>query len=280
MRTIKCTTVAALAALAAASTASAQTPTQPGDGSLVFNPDMRQWAFRAAGVPWFCMADGRCVQIRFDGVAPGQLATAEITALGFAGGTYYLAVRHADIAGGRQQAFRCAAESCAPSDMPAGDFAFLGTHSLMLQGRLQSRTAILARAADAPERSRLMWCSDRACTEQAFTRDNRYDLAFMGVAPMDGRTRIWLRERSGTVFGCAPGGTAGDDRIDCTPTSMVFPDVAAPTAADPSEPNLQAMVAAVEAAIRRGNWAEADRLIAEGRSRFPSQPQWAQFAQR
>src|SRR6185369_2171403 len=91
MRTIKCTTVAALAALAAASTASAQTPTQPGDGSLVFNPDMRQWAFRAAGVPWFCMADGRCVQIRFDGVAPGQLATAEITALGFAGGTYYVA---------------------------------------------------------------------------------------------------------------------------------------------------------------------------------------------
>src|SRR6185369_6316993 len=62
--------------------------------------------------------------------------------------------------------------------------------------------------------------------------------------------------------------------------SMVFPDVAAPTAADPSEPNVQAMVAAVEAAIRRGNWAEADRLIAEGRSRFPSQPQWAQFAQR
>ena len=268
---------AALAVLAAASPALAQS--QPGDGSLMINPDARQWAFRAAGVPWICMADGRCVQIRVDGMAPGLIVGAEIAGLGFAGDAYYLALRHADVAGGRQQAFRCTAEACARSDLPPGEFAFLGTHSLMLQVRLQSRAAILARPADAPDRSRLMWCTDRACTEQAFTRDNRYDLTFMGTAPMDGRNRVFLRERGGTVFACAPTEAAGEDRFDCTPTALVFPDVAA-SAGEPSEPDQNSLVAAVEDAIRRGNWAEADRLIAEGRARFPAQPQWAQFERR
>jgi len=251
-----------------------------GDASLVFNPDMRQWAYRDAGVPSFCTAGGRCSPIRFDRVAAGQIAAAEITPLGFAGGTYYLALRRADLAGARQQAFRCVADSCAPAEMPAGDFAFLGTHSLTLQGRLQSRTAILARAADAPERSRLLLCTDRACTEQAFTRDNANDLAFMGAAPMDGRNRLWLRARNGSVIGCAPSETAGEDRLDCSPTAMVFADPVAPATADNTDSDAQSITAAIEDAIRRGNWAEADRLIAEGRSRFPAQPQWAQFERR
>src|SRR5688572_2592405 len=81
---------AALAVLAAASPALAQS--QPGDGSLMINPDARQWAFRAAGVPWICMADGRCSQIRFDGVSPGLIAAAEVAGLGFAGEAYFLAL--------------------------------------------------------------------------------------------------------------------------------------------------------------------------------------------
>ena len=274
-----CKRLAAAAMFAVALPAAAQTPAQPNDGSLVLNPDARQWAFRTAGIPWICMADGRCVQIRFDGVAPGQLAAAEIAPLGFAGNTYYLAVRHADLAAGRQRAFRCVADSCKPADLPPGDFAFLGTHSLTLQLRLQSRTAILVRAADAPERSRLMWCTDRDCAEQAFTRDNRFELTFLGSAPMDGRSRAWVRERNGSVFGCGPAEGAGEDRFDCTPTTLVFPDVAAP-ASEPSDADPQALIASIEDAIRRGNWGEADRVIAEGRARFPQQPQWAQLTQR
>lgn len=162
----------------------------------------------------------------------------------------------------------------------------------MLQLRLQSRTAILARAADAPERSRLTWCTDRECTEQAFTRDNRFDLAFLGIAPMEGRSRVWLRERSGTVFGCAPVEGPGEDRFDCTPTTLAFPDVAASTS-EPSEADPLAVIAArkrlddarrdaftksepiaraANDAILRNDRATADRLVAQVRLIDPSGP--------
>ncbi|MGE4012044.1 MAG: hypothetical protein AB7G15_07915, partial [Alphaproteobacteria bacterium] len=281
----------------AGSPAWAQAPAQPRDGSLFFNPGTSQWAFRSAGVAWICMPDGKCAQIGFDRVTPAQIAGAEITSLGFADATYYVALRHPELASGQAQIFRCTAENCVASEIPPGDATLLGTYAVVQQSRVLGRVAILARDAGATPRSHLMWCTDRACTEQPFTRDNPYDLALIGSAPVDGVNRVWLRERAGNVFRCSP----ADANFECVATGMNFPDpvpavavppvtvppviippvavppVAVPPVVDQTAPAAFAMV---EDAIRRGNWAEADRLILEGKTRFPREPQWGQFDRR
>ncbi|HEY7609614.1 MAG TPA: hypothetical protein VIF14_10325 [Alphaproteobacteria bacterium] len=243
---------------------------------LLFNPYANHWVFRAEGVPWLCVQDGRCSKIRFERVADEDLPAAAITSLGFADRAFYVTLQHPRHQDGRPQVFRCTADGCSKFELEPGEFTFLGTFAVKQRDRVTGKTAILARHDGDPARSRLLWCADSGCSELPLTRENRYDLAFLGAAQFEGRARFWLRETSGSVLSCAqPEAEAG--RLDCERTGLAYPEF---PAADAGELDQRALAAAIEDALKRRNIAEAERLLAEAQGRFPGAPQWGQLSQR
>ncbi len=266
---------AALALTAAGSSAFAQQARPAPYTPLLFNPHANHWAFRAEGVPWLCVQDGRCARLRFERIADDDLPAAAIASLGFADRAFYLAFQHPRYQDGRPHVFRCTADGCAKFELDAGEFVLVGTFSVKQRDRLVGKTAILARHDTDPTRTRLLWCADSGCSEHPLTRDNRYDLTLLGAARFEGRDRVWLREQDGAVLSCAQP-DAEADRLDCERTSLVYPEFPA----DPGALDQHALAAAIEDALRRGNFAEAERLLSEGRARFPGQRQWDQLAQR
>jgi len=274
MRTILLAAACALAPAALALPAQAQTAPRPYT-ALLFNPYANHWVFRTMGEPWICVQDGRCTRLKFDRVNDADLAAADIAALGFADRVFYLSLQHPRYQDGRPQVFRCTADACARFELDPGEFAFLGTFDVKQRDRTAAKTAILAKHDRDPSRSRLLWCADSGCTEHEITRDNRYDLAFLGFARFEGRERFWLREKSGLVLSCAQP-EADADRLGCERAAVAYPEVPAGDA----ELDQAALAGAIEEALKGGNYGEAERLLAEGDARFPGQSIWAQMRQR
>jgi hypothetical protein len=266
---------AALVLAATAPSALAQQGAPSPYAPLLFNPYANHWVFRAEGVPFLCVQDGRCARLRFERIGDEDLPAAGMTSLGFADRVFYLAVQHPRHQDGRPHVFRCTADGCSRFELDPGEFTHLGSFAVKQRDRVAGKTAILARHDADPSRSRLLWCADSGCSESAFTRENRSDLVFLGAARFDGRDRLWLREKSGTVLSCGQPDPEAD-RIDCERTSLAYPEFPAGDA----ELDQRGLATAIEDALKRGNVAEAERLLAEAQSRFPGVAQWGQFAQR
>ena len=264
----------ALGAVVPALPAEAQTSPRPYT-ALLFNPNANHWVFRSMGDPWICVQDGRCTRLKFDRVNDADLAAADIVSLGFADRAFYLALQHQRYQDGRQQVFRCTADGCSRFELDPGEFTFLGTFAVKDRDRTVAKTAILAKHDKEPTRSRLLWCADSGCSENEITRDNRYDLAFMGAATVEGRARFWLRDQSGQVLSCAQP-EADADRLGCERAAFAYPEFPA----GPAQLDQAALAAAIDAALKGGNYAEAERLLAEGEARFPGQSAWAPLRQR
>jgi hypothetical protein len=267
---------AALALAATIPPALAQQAAPASYTPLLFNPHANHWAFRTDGVPWLCVQDGRCAKLRFERIADEDLPAAAIASLGFADRAFYLAFQHPRHLDGRPNVFRCTADGCSKFELDPGEFTYLGSFAVKQRDRVASKTAILARHDSDPTRSRLLWCADSGCSELPITRENRTELAFLGAARFEGRDRIWLRDKSGTVLSCGQP-EAEADRLDCERTSLTYPEF---PAADAGELDQRALAAAIDDALKRGNLGEAERLLAEAQARFPGQAQWVPLAQR
>ncbi len=240
---------------------------------LLFNPYANHWVFRAEGTPWICVQDGRCTKLRVERLSDEDLAAARIESLGSADRAFYLTVQHPRHADGRPQVFRCTVDGCGRFELDPGEFAHVGTFAVKQRDRVSGMTAILARHDSDPARSRLLWCGDSGCSELPFTRENRVDLMLLGAARFDGRDRVWLREKSGTVLSCGQPQPEAD-RLDCERTSLAYPEFPS----DDADP--RALAAAIDDALKRNNIGDAERLLSEAKARFPGQPQWAPFEQR
>jgi hypothetical protein len=257
----------------------------PAYKDLVFNRASGVYAFRLGGVPWICPANSFCKPVRFDGVADKDLATAEIASLGYADRRYFLSFRPT-AANAKTTIFNCLDDRCAKLDNETGDAVLLDTYQVKQGNDVATRSAILRNLDSRNGRSQLLWCGESGCAELPATRDTELYLNLMGKARYDNANRVWLRERAGWVMECRQGEEGIDDRLNCDRTDMAFNDFprTAPGPASPppapqtaAEPDQRALSAALDSAIRNGDFATADRLLTEGNRRFPRQPVWTQY---
>ncbi|MCW5770197.1 MAG: hypothetical protein KIT16_01075 [Rhodospirillaceae bacterium] len=277
MRNVGLRSAFAALVLALSSAAFGQTPPS-GYAPLAFDPDAGMWAFRIDGVATVCVKDGACKPLTFRGIADDKAAAATVVALGRADRAFYLSVQNPDIEKGEQRLFRCTVDGCRALSTDGADFVALGAVDIRRRDRATRRVAVLANPADPAGTSRLLLCDDDGCVEQAVTRDNRYRLFYLGRSLQDGRNRIWLRDKGGAVLACFQDVEGESTSLTCRPSDLAFP--AAPDLAGGSDLDQASLVKAFEAALARGNFAEADRLLAEGLVRFPGQAMWAQLQSR
>ncbi|MGE0734485.1 MAG: hypothetical protein AB7G15_08515 [Alphaproteobacteria bacterium] len=248
---------------------------------LLFNPNTNEAVFRISGAPWVCPAAEPCVRLKFDKIADTVLPGAGIVALGIADRNFYVSLQHTAINAGRAAVYNCTKDGCFRDAMDVGEFTSLGSYSARQSNRTVGKAAILRRSDRVAGKSQIFWCSDAACAEIPLTRENNYELSFLGRARFEARDRVWLRDKSGLVLTCFQDDVDKDDELKCEPTQLAFgvlPATAQPV--DPAEPNQAAIAAALDAALRGGNLIDADRWLGEGLMRFPGHPTWAQYQQR
>jgi hypothetical protein len=126
------------------------------------------------------------------------------------------------------------------------------------------------------------------------TRDAEMHLSYMGNARKDGRTVAWLRDQSGAVLSCAQAEEGVSDQIACEKTQLVLADfpAAAMAAAPPppapppavvsttSDADRNALAAAIDRAIVNGDYAGADRLLADATRRYQGSAAWPPLQQK
>ncbi|HYR65146.1 MAG TPA: hypothetical protein VEP47_03400, partial [Reyranella sp.] len=107
----------------------------------------------------------------------------------------------------------------------------------------------------------------------------------------DGRVVAWLRDKSGAVLSCAQAEEGVSDQLVCEKTKMVLGDFPAVTAAAPTTPapapapstsdaDRNALSAAIDRAIATGDFANADRLLADAARRYAGNAVWPPLQQK
>lgn len=291
MSTIRLSLIAV--ALAWANVAVAQTPPYPPEGysSLLFDPADTKYVFRLGGAPWICRGDTFCKPIKIDGVADKDLTQAAIEPLGVAGARYFLSYKQANFEKGKEVALSCSEERCSKLDSTVGDVSPLGTFQVKQGDRLVTRTALLRQVETQNHRVQLLWCTENDCSELPLTRDAEQHLSYMGSGRKDGRTMSWLRDPSGAVLSCAQPEEGVSDQLACEKTQLVLSDfpaaVAAPTppapppaAASTSDADRNALSASIDRAIMNGDFAGADRLLADATRRYAGSAAWPPLQQK
>lgn len=280
-------------ALALGTSAPLKAQTYPPDGysPLLFDPADTKYAFRLNGMPWLCRGDTFCKPIKIDGVADKDLAQATIEPLGSAGPRYFLAYKQANFEKGKEVILACTEERCSKLDSTVGDATALGTFQVKQGDRTANRAAILRRLEARNGRAQLLWCTENDCSELPATRDAELSLSYMGSGRADGRSVAWLRDKSGAVLSCAQPEDGVSDQLVCEKTKMVLADfpaaqaaaAAAPPLAPPpagSDADRSALSAAIDRAITTGDFANADRLLADATRRYAGNAAWPPLQQK
>jgi hypothetical protein len=289
--------IAAVSAHGVASQAQSYPP--EGYAPLLFDPGDTKYVFRLNGMPWICRGDTFCKPVKIDGVADKDLAQAAIEPLGFAGPRYLLSYKQANFEKGKEMVLSCTEERCSKLDATAGDVAWLGNFQVKQGDRTLGRTAILRRLEAKAGRAQLLWCTESDCSELPITRDTESYLTYMGSGRSDGRTVAWLRDKSGAVLSCGQAEEGVSDQLACDKSRIVLKDFpAAPTvaAAPPPPPpaapapaapapaandaERAALAASIDRAIVAGDFATADRLMADATRRFAGSSAWPPLQQR
>lgn len=271
----------------------AQTYPPEGYAPLLFDPADTKYAFRLNGMPWLCRGDTFCKPVKIDGVADKDLAQAAIEPLGSVGPRYFLAYKQANFEKGKEMVLACIEERCGKLDSTAGDATGLGTFQVKQGDRTASRAAILRRLEAKNGRAQLLWCTETDCAELPVTRDAELYLSYMGSGRADGRSAAWLRDKSGAVLSCAQPEDGVSDQLVCEKTRMVladFPAAQAAAAAAPPPPpapppagsdaDRNALSAAIDRAITTGDFANADRLLADAARRYAGNAAWPPLQQK
>jgi hypothetical protein len=287
--------VAAGVALSFPGIAAAQTSAYPpaGYSPLLFDSTDTKYVFRLNGTPWICRGDTFCKPIKIEGVADRDLAQATIEALGFAGPRYFLSYKQGNFEKGKEVALSCTEERCSKLDSIVGDTSPLGTYQVKQGDRVVTRTALLRQVEAKNGRAQLLWCTENDCSELPLTRDTELYLSAMGSGRNDGHTVAWLRDKSGAVLSCAQPEEGLSDQLACEKTKIVLSDfpaaVAAPTPAptpSPAPPSTtsdadrNALSAAIDRSITTGDFAGADRLLADAARRYAGNAAWPPLQQK
>ena len=283
--------VAAVAVVALSNVASAQTQAYPpaGYSPLLFDPTDTKYVFRLNGAPWICRGDTFCKPLKIEGVADKDMPQATIESLGFAGPRYFLAYKQTNFEKGKPVALSCLEERCGKLDTTVGDTRTLGTFQVKQGDRTVMRTALLRQVEANNGRAQLLWCADSGCSELPLTRDAELYLAYMDKGRSDGRSVAWLRDKSGAVFSCAQPEEGVSDQLTCEKSRIVLSDFpaasappAAPTAAAPvaSDADRVALASSIDRAIVAGDFANADRLLADATRRYAGHAAWPPLQQK
>jgi hypothetical protein len=279
-------------ALAGGNLAAAQTAAYPPEGysSLLFDPVDTKYVFRLNGTPWICRGDTFCKPVKIEGVADKDLAQAAIEPLGVAGARYFLSYKHANFEKGKEVALACREERCGKLDSTVGDTSPLGTFEVKQGDRVVTRTALLRQLNVRNRRAQLLWCTESDCAELPLTRDAEQHLSYMGSGRRDGRTVSWLRDQSGSVLSCAQAEEGVTDQLVCEKTQLVLSDfpaasTPAPTpppvaALPPSDADRNALAASIDRSIGLGDFAGADRLLADATRRYAGSAAWPPLQQK
>ena len=278
--------------------ASAQAQGYPADGysPLLFDSSETKYVFRLNGTPWICRGDSFCKPIKIDGVADRDLALAAIEPLGIAGARYFLSYRQENFEKGKEVALSCNEERCAKLDSSVGDTSPLGTFQVKRGDRVLTRTALLRRLEAKNGRAQILWCTENDCSELPVTRDAELYLAAMGNDRSDGRTKAWLRDKSGAVLSCAQPEEGVSDQLACEKTRLLLSDFPAVAVAQPARPPAPApapapqssttdadrnnLSAAIDRAIAAGDFATADRLLVDATRRYAGYAAWPALQQK
>ncbi|MCX7363478.1 MAG: hypothetical protein NTV97_16720, partial [Alphaproteobacteria bacterium] len=285
--------LAAGAAFALGNVAAAQAPAYPPEGyaPLLFDSTDIKYVFRLNGAPWICRGNTFCKPIKIEGVADKDLAQATIEPLGFAGARYFLSYRQANFEKGKGVALSCTDERCSKLDSTVGDTSPLGVFQVKQGDRVVTRAALLRRAEARNGRAQLLWCTESDCSEMPLTRDADLRFTSMGTGRHEGRAVAWLRDRSGAVLSCAQPEEGVSDQLVCDKSSIVLPDfpaLAATVAPTPApapvvvapDADRNALSAAIDRAITGGDFANADRLLADAVRRHAGYAAWPPLQQR
>lgn len=275
----------------ATSIASAQTQAYPPGGyaPLLFDPTDTKYVFRLEGAPWICRGDTFCKPLKIEGVADKDLPQATMEALGFAGPRYFLSYKQTNFEKGKPVVLSCVEERCGKLDTTVGAAHTLGTFQVKQGDRTMTRTALLRQVEARNGRAQLLWCADSGCSELPLTRDAELYLAYMDNGRSEGRSMAWLREKSGAVFSCAQPEDGVSDQLTCEKSKLVLSDFpaatappAAPVAAAPvgSEANRAALASSIDRAIIAGDFANADRLLADATRRYAGNAAWPPLQQK
>jgi hypothetical protein len=262
---------------------------------LLFDAGDSKFVFRLNGTPWICRGDTFCKPIKIEGAADKDAAQATIESLGFAGPRYFLSYRQANYEKGKDVVLSCMEERCSKLDSITGASTALGSYQVKRGDRLAGRTAFLRQVDMRNSRAQVLWCSETDCSELPLTRDNELYLAAMGNSQNEGRATTWLRDKSGAVLSCAQPEEGVSDLLACEKTKLVlgdFPNAVAPpppppqAAAPPPAPppatdaERNALAASIDRAITSGDFATADRLLADATRRYAGSAAWPPLQQK
>jgi hypothetical protein len=287
---------AAALALAGANIAVAQTTLYPpaGYSPLLFDSSDTKYVFRLNGTPWICRGDTFCKPIKIEGVADKDAAQAAIESLGFAGSRYFLSYRQANFEKGKDVVLACTEERCGKLDSVVGASQPLGTYQVKQGDRVVTRAALLRQVEAKNGRAQLLWCSETDCSELPLTRDSEVYLSAIGSGRHEGRGVAWLRDKSGAVLSCAQPEEGKSDQLACEKTKIVLSDFPAATAAAPPptlptpappapsaiDAERNTLAASIDRAIATGDFATADRLLADATRRFAGNAAWPPLQQK
>jgi hypothetical protein len=296
MAAIRVLLAAAGLALTLPNIAAAQTAAYPpaGYSPLLFDSADTKYVFRLNGTPWICRGDTFCKPIKIDGVADKDAAQATIESLGSAGPRYFLSYRQANYEKGKDIALSCTEERCSKLDSIVGAAYPLGTYQIKQGDRVLTRTALLRQVDAKNGRAQLLWCTESDCSELPLTRDAELYLSAMGSGRNEGRVVAWLRDKSGAVLSCAQPEEGISDQLACEKTKIVLSDfpaaAAAPATPAPapapaptpttSDADRNALSAAIDRAITSGDFANADRLLADAARRYAGNAAWPPLQQK
>jgi len=291
MSMVRLSLMAVAIALVGGNFAAAQTAYPPeGYSSLLFDPVDTKYVFRLNGTPWICRGDTFCKPVKIEGVADKDLTQAVIEPLGVAGARYFLSYKQANFERGKEVALACREERCGKLDATVGDISPLGTFEVKQGDRVVTRTALLRQLDARNRRAQLLWCTENDCSELPLTRDAEQHLSYMGSGRKDGRTVSWLRDQSGSVLSCAQAEESVTDQLACERTQLVlsdFPAAATPAPPPPpvaavstSDADRNALAASIDRAIGLGDFAGADRLLADATRRYAGSAAWPPLQQK
>lgn len=283
--------VAAVAAVALGNVASAQTQVYPpaGYSPLLFDPTDTKYVFRLNGAPWICRGDTFCKPVRIEGVADKDLPQATMKSLGSAGPRYFLSYKQTNFEKGKPVVLSCLEERCGKLDATIGDAHTLGTFQVKQGDRAVTRTALLRQVDARNGRAQLLWCADSGCSELPLTRDAELYLSYMDSRRSDGHSVAWLRDKSGAVFSCAQPEDGISDQLTCEKSKIVLsdfpatptpPPAPAPAAPVASDADRVALASSIDRAILAGDFANADRLLADATRRYAGNAAWPPLQQK
>ncbi|MDF3075090.1 MAG: hypothetical protein K0S54_2757 [Alphaproteobacteria bacterium] len=288
--------LATAATVAFANGAAAQTPAYPPENyaALLFDPVEVKHVFRLDGMPWICRGDTFCKPVKIDGVADRDLKQATIEPLGYAGRRYFLSYSQANLQKGRPVVLSCEDTRCEKLDAAVGPTSSLGVYQVKDGDRVLTRIALLRQLDERKGRAQLLWCSDSDCSEMPLTRDRERFLLSMGTGHKDGQNVAWLRDRSGEALSCAQAEPGISDQLTCTESTIRLSDFPTPqqqaaapapaappvVPAPPSNADRNALASTIDQAIAAGDFAYADRLLADANRRFARDATWTPLQQK